>query len=465
MNVNSTIKTVPLYTSLFLTRLLLWWWPVFIFLSPLLFTSLGHQYRIEMVISKYVLGLVALTGGALLEWGHRTSAPVSKRISFSQIPLFDFNSMSILAFGSWCLMATIMTPEPIIALTGTIYEKSDAALWTLTLTLCSWLIYLRCKHDSFTIVGILYAATISGGLIALLALVEILIGHGIIYQASREILPVVTFPQKGHLSGFFVMCFGVSIAALKLNRRLFYICTLLCCLGVGLCFNRASLLGIALAVLGCLIVNWQRYWLISILVVCFISLGWATVQTFNVQGKRELTSPDTLTSRSYMWKAGLNGIIKRPWAGWGGGYFQRVWTRYVSFEDVKAYMQLEFGSKIVKVDGELLVTRNPNGTLSASPFLLWKSHNQLIEVALLYGIPGLLLYLLILYRLFRAGGLRNPAVIGVFAYHVFFMLWFSIPESDGVLWALIGAGMAGLPAARALETSILEPSPPLHSSS
>lgn len=443
----------------------LWWWPTFVFVYPLLFTTLGNQSRIELILAKYFLGLLALIGGALIEWSYRSPPLNSLDYRNKRTALFDFNGGVILVFGLWCLVVSLTSPEPIIALTGSIAEKSDASIWLFTLSLCSWLIYLQGKRHPHILIRVFYAVAFSGGLLAFLALAEIIFGQGLLYKVTREALPMTTFPQKGHLSGFFVLCFGVSLTAWRWNNRLIYVSALLCCLGIGLCFNRASVLAVFLSILLCLVVNWRKYMVLALLSGVFIFLGWGAVQIFNVQGTRELASSGTVISRSYMWKAGLNGIIERPLTGWGGGYFQRVWIQHISLLDLKKYMKLEYNATLIKLDGELLITLNSDGTKSAAPFAVWKSHNQFIEVALLYGIPGLLLYLLVLFRLFKAGGLRNPAVIGVFAYHVFFMLWFSIPESDGVLWALIGAGMAGLPAARAPETSILEPSPPLHSSS
>jgi len=163
-----------------------------------------------------------------------------------------------------------------------------------------------------------------------------------------------------------------------------------------------------------------------------------------------------------MWRAGLVGIGERPLTGWGGNAFVNVWTDKISFNDLKTYLKLEFGDTLIKriPKTNILRVKRADGSPSQGAFIIWKSHNQFIEIALLYGLPGLALYLWILISLLRRKFLSNPAAIGVITYHVFFMLWFAIPESDGVLWALIGAGMAGLPSTRAPETSTLEQSPP-----
>ena len=147
------VKSAPL------SKLQYWWWPTFVFLYPLCISTLGYQSRMDIIVSKYWLGIIALIGGALIEWSYRTPSTDS---SFSQrMPLIDLNSCAILAFGFWCLFASLFTNEPIIALTGSIIFKEDASIWIFSTTLFAWLIYMQSKRNLIVATRIFYAIVLS----------------------------------------------------------------------------------------------------------------------------------------------------------------------------------------------------------------------------------------------------------------------------------------------------------------
>jgi len=463
MNIRPTLLvTEPRVRASFLTILQLWWWPTFVFLSPLLVTSVGQQDRNDLIVAKYILGLLALIGGILLEWSYRTPSKNSPLYGLERPPLFNSRILPVVLFGVWAVLSSFWAPEPIFALLGVSFHLADASIWTLTITLCSWLIYLSCQRNPELVRLICFAAAGAGAVLGGLAALEVILGHALYYPISRVDIPQVNFPQRGHLAGFLALCLGVALASARWKYWPMVVCALLCALGVGVSFNRASVAAVAFAVIICVFIQWRKFLLPGMLAFLCIGLGWWMGQTFNVQGTRELATSQTVATRSYMWRAGLVGIGERPLTGWGGNAFVNVWTDKISFNDLKTYLKLEFGDTLIKriPKTNILRVKRADGSPSQGAFIIWKSHNQFIEIALLYGLPGLALYLWILISLLRRKFLSNPAAIGVITYHVFFMLWFAIPESDGVLWALIGAGMAGLPSTRAPETSTLEPSPP-----
>lgn len=131
--------------------------------------------------------------------------------------------------------------------------------------------------------------------------------------------------------------------------------------------------------------------------------------------------------------------------------FEMYWPQYLSRKQLEDFLR-RFGypdANLLEVANApgvdpLFVLREPNGNLTILRIRSFRAHNQFLEVGLKWGLLGLALYLVLLALVFKGVINLFPASTGLFAIHVFFLFWFSIPEEEGVLWALWGAALGHL---------------------
>lgn len=137
------------------------------------------------------------------------------------------------------VISTLVSPEPTVALTGSLADYTDGLFWSLMMLGVALLLCLHTREDPEMAPQVAKAVVLGGGIPALLALVEVLLGHALFYRsAPPSVLPLVTSPQKGHLSGYFVLTAGLALG-LRNPAGLF-----LGALGIGLAFNRTGLLAL-----------------------------------------------------------------------------------------------------------------------------------------------------------------------------------------------------------------------------
>jgi O-antigen ligase len=428
--------------------ILRYFWPVFAFLYPFAVWPAMPSHA-GVVLAKQAFVLFFFAVGAFLEmWAH----PQVRLGDLRRLPQALRNPplALLLGLGLVMVLAALFSPERAVALTGSVSDNSDGLFFGLAMLGVALLVYLRAREDPKTLERVAWGLVLGGGLLALLALGEVLLGRGFFYAtAAPADLPTVTFPQKGHLAGYFVLVAGAALG-LRSPWALF-----LAALGVGLAFNRAGLL--ALGVLA-LLALWRapRHGLVALLALALgVGAGMGTVR-LAAQGPlpgggavREVASPSTLFSRLYYWKAALGGIAARPLLGWGGGVFEHRWPAYLSEADLEGFLRAEFGDGQIRLLGvanapggdPVFFFQRSDGKFAILRLYGFRAHNQFLEVGLKWGLLGLGLYLGLL--LFGLRGLMAlaPGATALLGVHVFFLLWFAIPEGEGALWALWGAAL------------------------
>lgn len=429
-------------------------WSAFALLYPFVVWP-GAQSHAGVTLAKHIFVVFFLLVGFFLEmrvhpdthFRHLALLPRFLRVN----PPLAF----LLLFALVMVTAALLSPEPVAALTGSLTDYTDGLFWSFMMLGIALLLYLRTREDPAMAVWLARAVVLGGSILALLALGEVLLGQAVLYKgAPPSVLPLVTFPQKGHLAGYFVLTAGVALG-LRSPLGLF-----LGAVGVGLAFNRAGLL--ALGLLGLLAV-WRapRYGILSGFVLVLGVVAGMGVVKLSTQGAipggagggtvREVADPGTFFSRLYYWRAALGGIMHRPLFGWGGGVFEHHWPRFLKRGDLEAFLEQEFGKtdsrllEVVNPPGAdpIFILRRPDGNLHALRIYSFRAHNQFLEVGLKWGLLGLSLYLFLLFLALRGILRLNPLATGLFALHLFFLFWFAIPEEEGVLWALWGAALAG----------------------
>ena len=162
---------------------------------------------------------------------------------------------------------------------------------------------------------------------------------------------------------------------------------------------------------------------------------------------KAIASGRTLLTRSYLWRSALRGIAARPLVGWGGGVFEEHWTEYLSMDELSRYVQEEFSVgpllTVTRSPGgyPILLVRQPPGMTSrvrVMPIVGWHSHNQFLEIGLMFGLVGLALYVAMLLFGLRGVFQGNPLSLGLLTYFVFLQLWFVILRPGPVVGGVGG---------------------------
>ncbi len=445
-----------------------WWWPAFAFVYPLLWAPWSNM-RAAAYTVHIGFAIVALAGALALEgWTRRDLRLTALARSAGRLLVRPPVAVAF-GFMLWAWVAALASPQPGPALTGSLTEYSNGAYEFLLLFVLFTLVYAGVRRDPKLAGRIALAVVASGAVLAILALVEVLSHHALMYKgiAVRD-LPMVSFPQKGHLAGMLALATGTA-----LGTGVAWI-VLVIAAGIGLTVNRAASLALLPAIILARPVRIGRIALMVLAVVAGLGLGtWVAKQPQSHVSKR-IVSDQSLKSRAYLYLAAVRGIAARPVTGWGGGVFEMHWTDFLSLDELSGFAKAQWGAgpvvKVLHSEGSypVLIAQPAPGAAGSSskvriiPVTAWHSHNQFLEIGLQSGLVGLLLYLTLLA--FGLRGLRrgNPLSLGLLTYFIFLQLWFVIPETRGLLWVVWAAAIASSeprPAAAATAAGTSEAGP------
>jgi hypothetical protein len=420
-----------------------WWWPVFVFLYPLAFWPKLPNSLSDTFNARIYLTILFLVGGLILLL---LSNPQTRLTDIRKIPSFLIHNKAVAIaaiYGLWTLVAASLSPNPAVAFTGQLDGFGDGALWTCGMVILFIMVFLQLKQDRQLIHHILWALVLSGAVLASLSLIEVLVGRPLIANARPDAVPTVMFPQRGHLAGYLVLTLGIALGywyrgAGRIPGWAFGLA-----LGIGMTNNRAALLATGfMALFG--LRNLRRLTLIVIAITAGITVGSVLIKSKTPQSVREVGNSSTLFIRAYYWKAATRGILDRPIIGWGGGVFGYAWPKYMTKAEIARYIQEEWAAGelvsyqySVGIGQPVFVVKDAQGRLSTFSVRSWKAHNEFLEQALMWGLVGLGLYLVLLWFVV-VGALRGePGSIGLIGYHAFLMFWFVFLSSQAVVWVLL----------------------------
>lgn len=420
-----------------------WWWPTFVFVYPLLAWPGRSDLGSAFVVHAYFTGAWIAIGIAL-----ELSDPAWRSMSLRRATATAVRRhppvVLSLAFGVWVVGAAFFAPDAPIALTGSLLGYGDGAVWMVAMLAVFLLVYLRVLRTPRTAQRLAYAIVASGLVLAVAALAEVVLRNGLVFHVPVADLPMVTFPQKGHLSGMIALAGGIAVAV----APAWVVATL--ALGIGLTLNRSA--GLAL-MLGLLVPLALRRWTlrktaIAVLVVVVGLVSGGLVSKAFTDASKAVASASTLGSRTFYYRAAIRGIAARPLLGWGGGNFEFAWPKFLSLEELNRFAQAEWGYKDVldaRVSSSgppVLVIHDKEGKLTLSIVRTFKTHDQVLEALLMWGIPGAMLYLALFFSGLRGIRRARPLPIGLLVYGLFTLLWFVIPQTQAVLWAMVAASNA-----------------------
>lgn len=432
-----------------------WWWPIYAAIYVLLFyptflvnpgASLSNVLSEGYLVRGYVT-VFFLMVGFMFEWSVH---PGLRFRDARHLPraLRQHPAVALaLLYGFWSLLTAFFALEPTAALMGSFFGSGDGAFFGLALVGVFLLVYLQTLRDPGLPHRLAWAVVISGVLMASLAMIEIVTRQGVFYPIHSASLPMVTFPQKGHLAGFFVLVAGILLGFLRQLIGVAIPALLVVSMALGTTFNRAALLAVSFGGLW-LVGKWRQMFVAGLVIGLGLSMGWFMVRALNSEGERELANNTTAQTRYYIWKAALGGILERPLTGWGAGQFDMVWPRFLSKEELDKYAQMEWGVKRVKDvfltprASPVLLVEQTDGTVAIKGVSVWKAHNQFLDIALLRGLLGLLSYIGLFWYVFRALSKFPPLAMGLIVYHAFLLLWFAPFHIEGTLWTVLGSACA-----------------------
>ncbi|MCS7069197.1 MAG: hypothetical protein NZN28_11285 [Meiothermus sp.] len=432
-----------------------WWWPIYTAIYVLLFyptflinpganlsNVLSESYSIRANAT-----LLFLAVGLILEWAEHPK--LRFRDARHLLRALRQHPVVVLAllYGLWSLVTAFFALEPIAALLGSFFGSGDGALFALAMVGVFLLVYLQTLRDPALPSRLAWSVVVSGIVMALLALIEIVSRQGVFYPIHVASLPMVTFPQKGHLAGFFVLVAGILLGFLRQRSWIGLSALLVVSTALGTTFNRAALLALGVGVL-LLAGKWRQMFVTGLVICLGLSAGWLLVRTLNSEGERQLINNTTAQTRLYMWKAAVRGILERPLTGWGAGQFDTVWPRFLSRDELDKYAQMEWGVKRVRDvflaprASPVLLVELADGKVAIQGISVWKAHNQFLDIGLLRGLVGLSFYLALFWYVIRSVSKFPPLAMGLIAYHAFLFLWFAPFHIEGTLWAVLGGACA-----------------------
>lgn len=422
-----------------------WWWPAFVFVYPLLATPGGRGKDLASAFTlRAYLTVGFIIGGIVLE----LLLPDWRAVSVRQLvtrSLGRHRAVAVaLIFAGWVVFAALFDPVPAFALTGSLITHGDGALWMVAMVTVFVLIYVRTLHTPRVGRRIAQAIVASGLVLTAAATAELLLRHGLIFHVADQNLPMVSFPQKGHLSGMLALAGGVALGVWPLTI------TPVLAYGIGLCLNRSAAVALLTGALTQVLrVPRAAVSVLAVTALAFLGVvGGGAVSKAISTAPKQVASASTLESRSYYYRAALRGIVQRPVVGWGGGNFQFAWPRFLSEAELARFGKIEWGFQDVlsvnlsDASPPVLAVRDRSGKLVLTQVRTFKAHDQILEAALMWGLIGAALYLTLVGLAVRGVLRGEPLALGVLVYFLFLLFWFVIPETQGVLWAMLGGAIA-----------------------
>jgi O-antigen ligase len=249
-------------------------------------------------------------------------------------------------------------------------------------------------------------------------------------------LPIVTFEGHGHLAGYLALVFGGVITLwFKRNWSMFPVMILLV-IAMSVSFNRASVVAAFIVTL----LGWRTPKLVIIAMTIVVGgyfAGQKIIQIQQTGQARAITDGASSDTRKYLWKAGLAGFVSRPVTGYGGSLFSREWYKKLTFDELKTYFKLELGWNLITVFDKSKSTPvfdvyKPDGGRSFGQLGAVKIHNQILDMILMWGTIGVILYgFCVLY------GIKSIKDLNFFGsssicFLLFLSTWYASDQSHGV---------------------------------
>jgi len=175
------------------------------------------------------------------------------------------------------------------------------------------------------------------------------------------------------------------------------------------------------------------------------------VPTFHFRKMPAIENVNEFTSsRSRLWKLGIKAILRKPVLGWAGEGFGTAFPYVADWQGTEAYYFPEttgFKSVLRYYKNNIFeyIDSQNNRTYGYLP--TYRAHNIAIDLAVLTGIPGMLMYFSIvgfcLWLLYKKGMMTGIGALGL-VYLVFCITWFEATQYSYLGWWALSSGVGAV---------------------
>jgi hypothetical protein len=328
----------------------------------------------------------------------------------------DLRGVLLGLFAAICLLSSAISDAPWVALLGGVGRWNSAVVFVAGLG--CWALAARLSQfGRWLLVHAVLAAAALSGLAAIAQMIlkptQGLLRYILDRPSGFAVNPVYFAAQVSAAAAFFAYRLARSVDWLHIGGFTFFAFL------TAITSSRAAVLGVLAAALAAIVVN-RSARSMSILGAFVASVamaeGFQRLTASSQRASGRLTA-DGLGTRVDMWQFGLRALADRPVLGYGAGQFRAAAQRYYS--------------------DEWVLTTNGDDALAA----WFDSHNVFVQVAVSFGVVGLILFIL-----FLASNVRRAAGPGIWMAAVMFVSWLLQPaviQGWPIGMALLGASASG----------------------
>jgi O-Antigen ligase len=422
-----------------------YWWAGYIVLYAILFYPFQNPNASGSAQIRLLLSFFAVIGGFFLTW---TAYPDLRLGNIKNIVPFAKKHPApfvALLFGFWAVFSSLLSKVPIIGLLGDLNSNVDSAFGTVLLSFIFFLVYFEVIRDQkikdVLILVIRYLLIT----FIILAIIEVVLRKSfLIPSALPSDLPVLNFGSNGHLAGFLILLTGGFFSFLTTNFQNTLFLLLLSSFTIGLAFSKAPYASFA-ATSFFFALNKKIKIAISSAIVITIGalLGFGFIFLVNQAFKRDLVEPVQYQGRVVLYKIALKGILAQPIFGYGGPQFQDAWRKFVTQDELEQFFKTFYLVKYVRTVRdentgiEMFQVLNDKNKLAFMSVSTWKAHDQFLDIALMWGLVGLVLYLWLISFSFKNLLSFNFFSLSVFAYLIWNLFWYMTIEAEGIFFVIL----------------------------
>lgn len=424
-----------------------YWWSFYIVLYAIAFWPLQQPNASGNAQIRLLITFVAVLGGLVLTWTAYPDLRLSKFkniISFFKVHLAPFFA---LLFGFWAIISAFVSNVPAIGLLGSLDSNIDSAIGTLMFSLVFFLVYFEILRDEKiknTLISTIKYLLI---LLITLSIIEVIIKKAFLVPgALSSDLPVLNFGSNGHLGGLFILLSGGFFSFLSTNFWNTLLLTF-ASLGIGLASSKSPYISFA-AILLFLGVNKKFKIVLASFGAILLGVVLASGLVFLVNqttSKRDFTALAQYQLRPILYKTALKGILTKPVFGYGGPQFNEAWSKIMTQTEIIRFFYDSTGQTYVRTFRdentgiEMFQVKDLNNKLAFTTVPDWKAHNQFLDIALMWGLVGLVFYVCLIFLSFRNLFKFNFFSFAVFAYMIWNLFWFMEIEAEGIFFVILAA--------------------------
>lgn len=373
------------------------------------------------------------------------------------------------AFAVWTVILSTFATFPLLSWTGDVRLANDGALWWLATAGIFLLVYLKALRNPKFASRLTWTYWFATTLLSLAAIAEVVMQRSIIEDTTTLYqIPYVNTPGRGHLAGVLLLAVVLlSVSYVKQQSqslpigRWHGLLLFINSFALGMTRNRSALVALLVCCVILLVlrhrqspvVRWRSLILIlSLMLTSYLFGSFAANARFASNPRtQQLSSTSSLQDRFLLWQMGWYSFQARL-LGWGGGL---QFTEAFDLQEPKALQLIKhylvinpaIQQQFAPVSMETIreVVRLPTDYGYGVRFFLengrigeigvnFKIHNYFLDVAVSWGVIGLLLQLSLLLLVVRPALRLRPAAVALLVVHVYLLAWYAIEFLLIPLW-------------------------------